>query len=140
MPAIITCLIAKRLGDPQRSTPRETYALRDLAVSLLKRVLDRYSSSYYTMKPRTARALLQAFLDNNKPFTTHYGAVAGLRVMGREVVRSLVIPNLRIYGDVVLAPALGDEGDISVREDAERVLDTIMVSPHPPSPLSLVAP
>jgi hypothetical protein len=55
-------------------------------------------------------------------------------------VRSLVIPNLRIYGDVVLAPALGDEGDISVREDAERVLDTIMVSPHPPSPLSLVAP
>ena len=127
MPAIITCLIAKRLGDPQRSTPRETYALRDLAVSLLKRVLDRYSPSYYTMKPRTARALLQAFLDNNKPFTTHYGAVAGLRVMGREVVRSLVIPNLRLYGEVVLAPALGDEGDISVREDAERVLDAIMV-------------
>jgi TAF6 C-terminal HEAT repeat domain len=135
MPTIITCLIAKRLGDPQRSTPRKTYALRNLAVSLLKHVLDHYSSSYYTMKPRTACALLQAFLDNNKPFMTHYGVIAGLRVMGREVVRSLVIPNLWIYGEVVLAPALGDDGDISVQEDAERVLDTIIV--RPPSVRSL---
>lgn len=47
--------------------------------------------------------------------------------MGREVVKSLLIQNLRIYAEVALAPALREEGDISVREDAERVLDAIMV-------------
>jgi len=127
MPSILTCLIAKRLGDPQKSTARETYALRDLAASLLSHVLKRYSSSYSTLKPRITRALLKAYLDNKKPFTTHYGAIVGLRVMGREVVRSLLVPNLRLYAEVVLAPALGEEGNISVREDAENVFDAIMV-------------
>jgi transcription initiation factor TFIID subunit 6 len=127
MPSILTCLVAKRLGDPLRSTARETYALRDFASSLLALVLQRFSTTYSTLKPRITRALLRAYLDNKKPFTTHYGAITGLRVMGREVVRSLVVPNLKIYAEVLLQPALGDEGDISQRNDAEKCLEAIMV-------------
>jgi transcription initiation factor TFIID subunit 6 len=127
MPSILTCLIAKRLGDPSRSTAREAYALRDFAASLLTLVLQRFSASYSTLKPRITRALLRAYLDNKKPFTTHYGAITGLRVTGREVVRSLLIPNLKIYAEVLLQPALSDEGDISQRRDAEKCLEAIMV-------------
>lgn len=127
MPSILTCLVAKRLGDPSRTTARETYALRDFAASLLALVLQRFSATYSTLKPRITRALLRAYLDNKKPFTTHYGAITGLRVMGREVVRSLVVPNLKIYAEILLQPALSDEGDISQRNDAEKCLEAIMV-------------
>ena len=127
MPSILTCLVAKRLGDPNRSTPKETYALRDFASSLLSLVLKRFSTSYSTLKPRITRALLKAFLDNKKPFTTHYGAIIGLTVMGREVVRTLVVPNLQIYSEHLLQPALSDDGDIAQRNDAEKSLEAIMV-------------
>ena len=127
MPSILTCLVAKRLGDPNRSTPKETYALRDFASSLLSLVLKRFSTSYSTLKPRITRALLKAFLDNKKPFTTHYGAIIGLTVMGREVVRTLVVPNLKIYSEHLLQPALSDEADIAQRNDAEKSLEAIMV-------------
>ena len=127
MPSILTCLVAKRLGDPNRSSPKETYALRDFASSLLSLVLKRFSTSYSTLKPRITRALLKAFLDNKKPFTTHYGAIIGLTVMGREVVRTLVLPNLKIYSEHLLQPALIDDGDIAQRNDAEKSLEAIMV-------------
>ncbi len=131
MPSILTCLVAKRLGDPQRSTSRQTYAVRDLAASLLSLILERFCKSYSTLKPRITRALLKAYLDNKKPFTTHYGAITGLRVMGHEVVRAIVVPNLRLYADVLLQPALADpQRDSSERQDAEKVLEAIMVYPQ----------
>lgn len=127
MPSILTCLIAKRLGEPSKSSSKETYALRDFAASLLALILQRFSNSYSTLKPRVTRAFLRAYLDNKKPFTTHYGAIVGLRVMGREVVRTLVVPNLKIYTEMLLQPALSDEADVSQHADAEKVLDAIMV-------------
>lgn len=127
MPSILTCLVAKRLGDPSRSTAKEVYALRDFAASILSLVLQRFSTTYSTLKPRITRALLKAYLDNKKPLTTHYGAITGLRVMGREVVRTLVVPNLKIYGEMLLQPAL-TEGDASQKLDAEKVLEAITVS------------
>src|SRR5271156_1454345 len=127
MPSILTCLVAKRLGDPNRSSPKETYALRDFASSLLSLVLKRFSTSYSTLKPRITRALLKAFLDNKKPLTTHYGAVAGLCVMGRETVRTLLVPNLKLYSDFLLQPAFGEDSDHARRFDGEKVLDAILV-------------
>jgi len=73
------------------------------------------------------RALLKAFLDNKKPLPTHYGAIAGLCVMGRETVRTLVVPNLKLYSDVLLQPALGADSDNARRYDGEKVLDAILV-------------
>ena len=128
MPSILTCLVAKRLGDPSKSLARESYALRDLAASLLSLVLQRFSASYATLKPRITRSLLKAYLDNKKPFPTHYGAITGLRVMGVEVVRTLLVPNLKLYTEVLLQPALSDDADPSQKYDAEKCLEAIMVS------------
>lgn len=49
--------------------------------------------------------------------------------MGREVIRTLVLPNLKIYADMVLQPAFSDEGDMAQRHDAERCLEAIIVDP-----------
>jgi transcription initiation factor TFIID subunit 6 len=124
MPSILTCLIAKRLGDPSKTPSKETYSLRDFAANILSLVLSRFSTSYSTLKPRITRALLKAFLDNKKPFTTHYGAITGLRIMGREVIRAIVLPNLKIYAEMVLKPGLTDGES---RYDAEKCLEAIMV-------------
>ena len=129
MPSILTCLIAKRLGDPTKNMAKETYALRDLAASILSLVLEPFAPAYSTLKPRITRSLLRAFLDNKKPFPTHYGAIIGLRVMGREVVRALILPNLKIYSEHVLQPALTDiQGDTPQKYDANKVLEAVMVS------------
>jgi transcription initiation factor TFIID subunit 6 len=128
MPSILTCLIARRLGDPTKDIAKNTYALRDFAASVLSLVLDRYAATYSTLKPRITRAFLKAFLDNQKPFTTHYGAISGLQVLGREVVRALVLPNLKIYSEILLKPVLTDmHTDASQKYDAEKVLAAILV-------------
>ena len=51
----------------------------------------------------------------------------GLRVMGREVVRALLVPNLKIYSEFVLQPAFAFDADISQKVDAEKCLEAIMV-------------
>ncbi|KAG4301913.1 hypothetical protein PCANB_002047 [Pneumocystis canis] len=95
IPSILTCLVAKKLGENAMS--QEHYALRDFAASLLGLICQRFGDVYHTLKPRITRTLLKAFLDNKKPFTTHYGAIIGLSTMGKEVVRVLIMPNIKIY-------------------------------------------
>ncbi|KTW32645.1 TATA-binding protein-associated factor TAF6 [Pneumocystis jirovecii RU7] len=95
IPSILTCLVAKRLGENAAS--QDHYALRDLSASLLGLICQRFGDVYHTLKPRITRTLLKAFLDNKKPFTTHYGAIIGLATMGKEVIRVLIMPNIKIY-------------------------------------------
>ena len=54
-------------------------------------------TAYTSMKPRILRTLAHAFLDPEKPLTTHYGAIVGLSALGAAVVESLVMPNLLFY-------------------------------------------
>ncbi|KTW29747.1 hypothetical protein T552_00954 [Pneumocystis carinii B80] len=95
IPSILTCLVAKKLGENPAS--EEHYELRDFSSSLLGLICQRFSDVYHTLKPRITRTLLKAFLDNRKPFTTHYGAIIGLITMGKEVIRILILPNIKTY-------------------------------------------
>ncbi|OLL24601.1 Transcription initiation factor TFIID subunit 6 [Neolecta irregularis DAH-3] len=116
VPSVLTCLISKRLGPDLN---REHYQLRDYSASILKLLLDKFSDSYHTLKPRITRTLLKAFLDNKKPFTTHYGALRGLTILGREVVRVLIAPNAIAYS-VLIEKEIND-GNF----EAEKVLISI---------------
>lgn len=75
------------------------------------------------LKPRLVRSCLKSFLDPSKPFGAHYGAVIGLQAVGGpEVVRVLMIPNLREYSRL-----LGDGLEDSARRPAaERVLNALV--------------
>ncbi|OBA22770.1 DUF1546-domain-containing protein [Metschnikowia bicuspidata var. bicuspidata NRRL YB-4993] len=125
MPCILTLLLAKRIGTPAKEPVdaaaaaellRGQFAVREFASLLLEHVITSYGSSYSTLKPRVTRTLLRAFLDLSKPVGTHYGALLGLDKLGPEVIKLVLVANLKVWYRLVLL-----EGD---RTDAERALLT----------------
>jgi transcription initiation factor TFIID subunit 6 len=84
----------------------------------------KYSHASHTLRPRLARSCLKNFLDPAKPFGTHYGAIIGLHAIGgHEVVRELILPNLKPY-EKLLRDAIIEEGPR--RPEAEKVLGALL--------------
>ena len=132
VPPILTCLIGRRLGNGGNATgaassadPLAHFALRDISASLLLTIARKYGKSSNTLKPRLARTCLRHFLDPNKLFGSHYGALVGLQgLTGPEGVRTLVLPNLKDYEALVLKDGMAaDEGK---KAEAEMVVKAIM--------------
>lgn len=123
IPSILTCLVAKKLGENPAS--QEHYSLRDFSASLLGLICQRFGDVYHTLKPRITRTLLKAFLDNKKPFTTHYGAIIGLITMGKEVIRVLILPNIKIYELLIKDDISTNETTIKKME-ATKCLEALM--------------
>jgi transcription initiation factor TFIID subunit 6 len=131
IPPVLTCLIGRHLG-PTITSPLQLdhFELRDLAASLLKHLCTRYAKISSNLKPRLARSLLKTFLDPKKPLGSHYGAILGLGTVGggsatNEIVRSLIVPNLKAYGEVLRSPLDGSDGDIK-KAEADRVMGAIV--------------
>ncbi|GAV88182.1 DUF1546 domain-containing protein, partial [Cephalotus follicularis] len=91
MPSVITCLVAKRLGNRFSDNHWE---LRNFAANLLALVCKRFGHVYHNLQSRVTRTLLHAFLDPTKALSQHYGAIQGLAALGPSVVRLLILPNL----------------------------------------------
>ncbi|XP_026438420.1 transcription initiation factor TFIID subunit 6-like isoform X1 [Papaver somniferum] len=94
MPSVITCLVAKRLGNRFSDNHWE---LRDFAANIVASVCKRFGHVYHNLQPRVTRTLLHAFLDPTKAMTQHYGAIQGLAALEPSVVRLLILPNLEPY-------------------------------------------
>ncbi|KAJ1992097.1 histone H4-like TAF Taf6, SAGA complex subunit [Dimargaris cristalligena] len=128
MPALLTCLVGKRLGgggptpasatvdanQMDEDTPHEAsalshWALRDTAAEVVARVCLDYGPAYHTLQQRVTRTLLRAFLDPTKPLATHYGALVGLTRLGAPVVKLLILPNIKAYSALLLAPSAKEE-------------------------------
>lgn len=144
VPPVLTCCIGKHLGGSttqSSSNSSETvngtsvngnghnttsvahFQLRDLAASLLHYISTHYETSSSTLKPRIARTCLKNFLDPNKPLGTHYGSLLALiSITGPDGVKMLVLPNLKVY-DEVLKEASADD---SRKVEAEFVTATIL--------------
>ncbi|KAL9264394.1 Transcription initiation factor TFIID subunit 6-like protein [Drosera capensis] len=78
MPSVVTCLVAKKLGNRFADNHWE---LRDYTAKL----------------PRLTKTLINAFLDPKRAITQHYGAIQGLAALGSNVVRLLILPNIEPY-------------------------------------------
>ncbi|KAJ4293663.1 histone H4-like TAF Taf6, SAGA complex subunit [Kalmusia sp. IMI 367209] len=143
VPPVLTCCTGKHIGPSSHQAPSNAssetlngnninghgqtnykhFDIRKIAASLLQRMCRQYSSSNQGLKARIARSCLKSFLDPNKPLGTHFGALEALRrVTGPEGVRMLILPNLKIY-DEVLSESLADE---SKKGEAQRVLAVIL--------------
>lgn len=122
VPPVLTCLIGRQLGG--NADLAEQFALRDLAASLIGLIAKKYSHASHTLKPRLARSCLKNFLDPAKPFGTHYGAIIGLHAVGGpDVVRELILPNLKPY-EKLLRDAIAEDGPR--RPEAEKVLGALL--------------
>lgn len=143
VPPVLTCCTGKHLGptshqapsnassetlngnsiNGHRHNPLEHFGIRDQAASLLNQICYKYSSTNHGLKSRISRICLKSLLDPNKPLGTHYGALqALLLILGPEGMRMLILPNLKIY-DEVLREAVADE---SRKPEADRVLALIL--------------
>lgn len=111
MPCILTLLLAKRIGS---NNDDEHFAVRDFASSLLEHVCKNYGKAYTTLKPRVTRTLLKAFLDSNKPVGTLYGAIIGLKNLGDEVIRIIILGNLQNWSLIVLDSLKNDEKSLLI--------------------------
>jgi transcription initiation factor TFIID subunit 6 len=118
IPSILTCLTGKSIGSP--SDPlNAVIEVRDLAASLIIGIAKNHSKSSTTLKPRLARTLLKTFLNPNKSFGAHYGALIALQgLIGVDGIRGIVLPNLKVY-DVLLQEGLPDD---SKKPEAEMVV------------------
>jgi transcription initiation factor TFIID subunit 6 len=122
VPPVLTCLIGRNLGTGTGSL--DHYDLRDLAASLLGHLCHKYSKYSHNLKPRLARSCLKTYLDPKKPFGSHYGAILGLKAIGgAEVVRQLIVPNLKAYGEL-LEEELQESS--TRRAEAEKVVAAIL--------------
>jgi transcription initiation factor TFIID subunit 6 len=121
VPPILTCLLGRQLG-PVGNT--EHFGVRLMAASVLAHICRKYSRSAHGLKPRLARSCLKAFMDPKKPLGAHYGAIAGLRAIGgAEVVRKLIVPNLKAYEEVLRdAMAAGTDG---VEEVMKAIIEAL---------------
>lgn len=149
MPCILTLLLAKKIGtaSPEAANHQTHFELRALASSLLEFIIENYGSSYSTLKPRITRTLLKAFFINsskgnsNDPkrlqavVGTQYGAILGLKSMGAEVIRVILVGNMRNWSNVVLETLaqLEDQQDYKVLVDVIMECLRLLKVDHEPS-------
>ena len=116
MPAVITCVVARTIGGgdsgsggshdvtkPTSQTksgsgaPLTHWEVRREAALLTAKICALFGSSYATLEERVVRTFFRAFLDPQKPLTTHYGAIVALIALGPNVIERLVLPNAGVY-------------------------------------------
>lgn len=95
MPPVLTCLVGKRLSEEPGDLIQ--WEVRNEAASIIAAVCAVYGTVYSNMMPRIAKTLLKALLDNEKPLTTHYGAIAGIAALGPQAIDSLLLPCITQY-------------------------------------------
>lgn len=77
------------------------------------------------LKPRLARTCLKHFLDPTKPLGANYGGIIGLQAIGGpEILRALVVPNLKEYEELVKDAI--DAMDEGKRNEGEMVISAIL--------------
>ncbi|MCJ1313198.1 hypothetical protein MMC25_006875 [Agyrium rufum] len=131
IPPILTTLLSPHIGPAATPPSTEHYPLRQLSASLLTSICAHHAKSSQALKPRLARTCLKSFLSPSQPLRVHYGAILGLQATGgKEVIRALVLPAAKEYGEGVLKEAAesGDEGRKGEAELVARVLVGVMAS------------
>ncbi|KAL0697312.1 hypothetical protein Bca4012_053434 [Brassica carinata] len=145
MPSIVTCLVSRKLGNRFSDNHWE---LRDFTANLVALICKRFGNSYITLQSRLSKTLVNALLDPKKALTQHYGAIQGLKALGHNVVRLLILSNLEPYLSL-LEPELDAEKQKNQMKSYEawRVYgallraaglcmhDRLKIFPNLPSPL-----
>ncbi|KAI5961632.1 taf6 [Candida pseudojiufengensis] len=126
MPCILTLLLAKRIGpiieknsEEYEENLKQQLAIREFASILLEHIITVYGSSYSTLRPRVTRTLLRALLDSTKPVGTQYGALLGLKNLGNEVIKLVLVGNLKIWYNSII-----EENDNEI--DKKILINTVL--------------
>ena len=134
IPPILTCLIGRHLGGEDSSPEKikEKYHLRDLAASLLNKIVIKYGKSSGELQTRLTRTCLKAFLEPVRTLGEHYGAVIGIiNVGGAPAVTSLIIPNLKPFEYVLNKEREGVASEIGIKMLIAALMKAVMMLSPP---------
>ncbi|KAJ3129340.1 Transcription initiation factor TFIID subunit 6 [Nowakowskiella sp. JEL0407] len=127
VPIIITCMISKRLS--QHPT-EDHWSLREFAAQLIAHIYIKFGSSYHTLQNRITKTLLRALLERQQGYGSNYGAIFGLSVLGDEVIRLLLEPNVVAFGESLVGDLQRMEVDDNVKlarkSDAQKCFDLVV--------------
>ena len=70
IPVLLTCIVAKQLGNVAED---DHWSVRDLAATAMSLLLEKFGEAYPELLSRVSSQLLRGLLDPTKPLTTHYG-------------------------------------------------------------------
>ncbi|KAB1200077.1 Transcription initiation factor TFIID subunit 6 [Morella rubra] len=147
MPSVVTCLVAKRLGNRFADNHWE---LRDFSANLVASICKRFGHVYSNLQTRLTKTLLNAFLDPKRALTQQYGAIQGIAALGPNVVRILILPNLELYMRLLEPEMLLEKQknemkryeawrvyDALLRAAGQCIYDRLKIFPRLPSPPAL---
>lgn len=104
------------------------WSLRLQAAELVAFISKTYGNTYTTLLPRVTKTLARALsydpaTNEIKPFSTHFGAIVGLTLLGTNVIDSVIMPMLKEYLEFISDPQnaeiLGNE------EEKSKVLSAL---------------
>lgn len=115
MPAVLTCVVGKRLGEPDF----DHWSLRLQAGELVSFIANAYGNTYTTLLPRVTKTLARALSTSEdggevKPLTTHFGAIVTLTLLGPNVVDSVLLPMAESYMELLKSV---EEGAVEVERE-----------------------
>ncbi|XP_077987771.1 transcription initiation factor TFIID subunit 6-like [Glandiceps talaboti] len=105
IPAVTTCIVSKQLC--LRPDVDNHWALRDFAARLMASMCKKFSTSINNIQGRMSKLFDKSVLTEKAPLAAHYGAVAGLSEMGPEVLKSLVLPRIKFFGERIKSASEG---------------------------------
>ncbi|XP_071480217.1 transcription initiation factor TFIID subunit 6-like [Diadema antillarum] len=97
IPAVMTCIVSRQLS--LRPDADNHWALRDFAARLMSSMCRKFSTTTNNMQPRISKTFDDALCKDKAPLATLYGALVGLAELGPEVMKTLVIPKVRMLGE-----------------------------------------
>lgn len=123
IPAVTTCIVARQLCT--RPDVDNHWALRDFASRLMVNICKNFNTSTNNVQTRITRMFSDALMSDKTPLVSCYGAVEGLVELGPEVIKSVVLPQIKAVSiklDSALAnmqvsanPALDKKGVENIR-------------------------
>ena len=98
LPAVITCVVAKRLSSSfsYNHHNADHWSLRKQAALALAQACIIFGNDYTTLKPRVVKTLCEA-MGPDKPLTTQYGGIVGISLFGPKAVDAFILPLATLY-------------------------------------------
>ena len=119
IPAVTTCIVARQLCT--RPEIDNHWALRDFATRLTTQICKNFNTSTNNIQTRMTRMFSDALKTEKTPLVSMYGSLAGLHELGPEVIKSVVIPEIRAISERI------DAANANMSMSNNQKLDTTAV-------------
>jgi len=117
IPAVTTCIVARQLCT--RPDVDNHWALRDFASRLMTNICKNFNTSTNNIQTRITRMFSDALSSEKTPLVSCYGALAGIQEMGTEVIKSVVIPQIKAISARIDA-ATGPNLELSANRNLDK--------------------